>query len=70
MGIGRTGTVLGCYLAEQGLTGAAALETLNQAWQQSGRARRWPSIPETPEQRDFVASWEPDGGAEQDADRA
>ena len=42
MGIGRTGTVLGCYLAEQGQTGMAALDELNRAWQQCGRARRWP----------------------------
>jgi protein-tyrosine phosphatase len=68
MGIGRTGTVLGCHLAEQGLTGEAALAELNRAWQQSGRARRWPSIPETQEQRQFVASWEPDRGAQEDPD--
>jgi hypothetical protein len=60
MGIGRTGTVLGCYLAEQGLTGEQALAELNRAWQQSARARRWPSVPETAEQREFVADWKPD----------
>jgi hypothetical protein len=70
MGIGRTGTVLGCYLVEQGLAGEAALDELNRAWQQCGRARRWPSIPETPEQRQFVASWQPDRGADQDEDLA
>lgn len=57
MGIGRTGTVLGCQLVEQGLTGEAALDALNRAWLQCDRARRWPSIPETREQRQFVASW-------------
>ena len=60
MGIGRTGTVLGCLLVQQGLTGQAALDELNRAWQQCGRARHWPSIPETQEQRQFVATWEPD----------
>jgi hypothetical protein len=70
MGIGRTGTVLGCHLVEQGLTGAAALDALNRAWQQSGRASRWPAIPETQEQRQFVAAWEPDRAAEQAADQA
>jgi hypothetical protein len=69
MGIGRTGTVLGCYLAQQGLTGLAALEELNRAWQQCARARRWPSIPETLEQRQFVASWTADEGAGTDATR-
>ena len=29
-GIGRTGTVIGCYLTEQGLNGAEALRQLNQ----------------------------------------
>jgi Protein-tyrosine phosphatase len=61
MGIGRTGTVLGCNLVEQGLSGEAALDELNRAWQQCERARRWPSIPETREQRRLVASWEPEG---------
>jgi len=63
MGIGRTGTVLGCYLVEQGLTGEAALDELNRAWRQCGRASRWPAIPETHEQRRFVATWEPQRGA-------
>jgi len=63
MGIGRTGTVLGCRLVEQGLTGQAALDALNEAWQQCERARRWSSIPETLEQNEFVAEWRPDGAA-------
>jgi hypothetical protein len=63
MGIGRTGTVLGCRLVEEGLTGAAALDALNRAWQQCDRARRWSSIPETREQSQFVAAWQPDTAA-------
>jgi protein-tyrosine phosphatase len=58
MGIGRTGTVLGCWLAEQGLTGEAALDELNRAWQQCDRSKRWASIPETREQRQYVATWQ------------
>ncbi len=58
MGIGRTGTVLGCQLVEQGLTGEAALDELNRSWQQCDRAKRWPSIPETRDQRQFVAAWQ------------
>ena len=61
MGIGRTGTVLGCRLVEQGLSGTDALDELNRAWQQCARAARWPAVPETGEQRQFVATWEPDG---------
>jgi hypothetical protein len=60
MGIGRTGTVLGCQLVEQGLSGEAALEELNRAWQQCARAERWPTVPETREQREFVAGWTAD----------
>ncbi|HEY6454785.1 MAG TPA: protein-tyrosine phosphatase family protein [Steroidobacteraceae bacterium] len=63
MGIGRTGTVLGCRLVEQGLTGSAALDALNRAWQQCDRARRWASIPETAEQSRFVADWQPDAAS-------
>src|ERR1700722_15921182 len=37
-GIGRTGTVVGCYLAEGGLDGETALKQLNQLWRQSARA--------------------------------
>jgi protein-tyrosine phosphatase len=59
MGIGRTGTVLGCRLVEQGLSGEAALDELNRAWRQCARAQRWATIPETREQRQFVATWEP-----------
>jgi protein-tyrosine phosphatase len=58
MGIGRTGTVLGCRLVEEGLTGEAALEALNLAWQQCERSRRWPAIPETREQREYVVTWQ------------
>ena len=65
MGIGRTGTVLGCWLAEQGLTGEAALDELNRAWQQCDRSRRWAAIPETREQRQYVATWQGRQGMDQ-----
>ena len=56
-GIGRTGIAVGCHLVEQGERGVDALETLNHLWQQNARARRWPRIPETPEQADFILHW-------------
>lgn len=56
-GIGRTGITVGCHLVEQGERGDAALETLNHLWQQNARSRRWPRIPETPEQEDFILHW-------------
>jgi len=70
MGIGRTGTVLGCQLVEQGLAGDAALTELNRAWQQCARAKRWASIPETREQREYVAAWQPGGKIDEGIDRA
>jgi ADP-ribosyl-[dinitrogen reductase] hydrolase len=58
-GIGRTGTVAGCLLAERGLVGEAALAELNRLWQGSARSLQWPVVPETDEQSDFVRSWTP-----------
>jgi ADP-ribosylglycohydrolase len=56
-GIGRTGMVVGCFLAEQGLRGEAALAELNRLWQQSARAAHWPSTPETDAQVEYVRGW-------------
>lgn len=56
-GIGRTGMVVGCHLASTGRTGDAALDDLDRLWSKSPRARSWPSIPETAEQRDYVYHW-------------
>src|SRR5256714_425662 len=56
-GIGRTGTVVGCLLAENGLSGQAALEELNRLWRQSARAQLWAQVPETPEQTEYVRRW-------------
>lgn len=56
-GIGRTGTVIGCLLADRGARGPAALEALNELWQQCGRSRSWLSVPETTAQAEFVLAW-------------
>lgn len=56
-GIGRTGTVAGCLLVEQGRSGDAALAELNRLWQRSERSALWPWIPETPEQTEYVRGW-------------
>jgi ADP-ribosylglycohydrolase len=56
-GVGRTGTVMGCFLVERGLSADAALEELNRAWQQSARAALWPQIPETEAQLQYVRNW-------------
>jgi len=56
-GIGRTGTTVGCHLIRGGLASDAALDRLQALWQQCGRSRRWPTIPETDEQVEFVRLW-------------
>ena len=56
-GIGRTGLVMGCYLADAAGDGKSAVKELNQLWQQSERAKSWPTIPQTAEQADYVRRW-------------
>jgi len=56
-GIGRTGTVVGCFLVEQGLAGRPAVKQLNVLWQQSGRAKSWPKVPQTFQQTEYIERW-------------
>ncbi len=56
-GIGRTGLVVGCYLADEGLGGKAALTKLNKLWQQSARSKSWAAIPQTQEQANYIRRW-------------
>lgn len=49
-GIGRTGTVIGCWLVRHGLSGATALDEIT-------RLRGYAGSPETDEQRAFVRGW-------------
>ena len=56
-GIGRTGLIVGCYLAEELKDGKAALKHLNQLWQQSERVLTWPKVPQTTEQADYIRRW-------------
>ncbi len=56
-GIGRTGLVVGCLLAEAEGNGKAALKILNRLWRQSERSGTWPTVPQTAEQADYVRRW-------------
>ncbi|HVW70969.1 MAG TPA: dual specificity protein phosphatase family protein, partial [Steroidobacteraceae bacterium] len=56
-GIGRTGTVMGCFLVERGLAGVDALAELNRLWRQCERSHTWASVPETEEQVEYVQRW-------------
>ena len=61
-GVGRTGTIIGCWLSrhgrdrDDGNDGEAALERLRELWKQNPRSRHMQS-PETPEQEQYVIQW-------------
>ena len=56
-GIGRTGTMIGCWLVRHGDTGAGALARLDELWQHCPESRHW-DCPETREQEQYVLDWE------------
>lgn len=56
-GIGRTGLIVGCFLAEEENNGRSALKALNALWRQSERAQSWPRVPQTLEQADYIRHW-------------
>jgi predicted DNA-binding WGR domain protein len=58
-GIGRTGTIIGCWLARHGFPGQAARVELKRLWgacEKSG----YRDSPETREQADYVRAWRED----------
>jgi len=57
-GIGRTGTVVGCYLVHQGLDGESALLRLKELYRPSEQFGFFPYVPETLEQERFIREWE------------
>jgi ADP-ribosylglycohydrolase len=56
-GVGRTGTVVGCWLVRHGQTGDGALKQIETWWQTMEKKHRRPRSPETPAQREFVRQW-------------
>ncbi len=56
-GIGRTGTVVGCYLVRHGNSGDEALREIARLWQNMKKKDYKPRSPETDEQHDFVRRW-------------
>ena len=56
-GIGRTGVVVGCWLARHGLTGRQALLRLNELYQTAEQSRFYPQSPETDAQVKFILDW-------------
>ena len=56
-GIGRTGTVVGCYLVQSGLNGQQALEQLAEWWRTVPKSAFHPNSPETKQQEAFIRNW-------------
>ena len=55
-GVGRTGVIVGCWLARHGYKGEAALEKLHELWSHCPKSERRIS-PETYEQENYVRNW-------------
>lgn len=57
-GIGRTGTVIGCYFRQQGMDADAALKKVQELYSEGmPKVVRHPHSPQTRAQCDYVASW-------------
>ena len=56
-GIGRTGTIVGCWLSRHGYPGQAALQRLAELWRSASRLVGTES-PETLAQRRYVVTWD------------
>ena len=56
-GVGRTGTVVGCYLVRHGMSGTQALAQLAEWWKTDPRRDRFKRSPETDEQVKFILDW-------------
>jgi protein tyrosine/serine phosphatase len=58
-GVGRTGTMIGCWLVEQGMSGPAALERIAELRQHTPDGYK--RSPESNAQRRYVCDWKPIG---------
>ena len=56
-GIGRTGTIIGCWLARHGRTGRIALARLHELWRQCPKSR-FRKSPETRVQEEYILRWQ------------
>lgn len=55
-GVGRTGTIIGCWLSRHGEPGEAAVVRLQELWQENPKSH-YRQSPETSEQRQYVWDW-------------
>lgn len=56
-GIGRTGTVVGCWLVRHGMTGEQALNRIATHWQVMEKRTRFPQSPQTDMQVYYIHRW-------------
>lgn len=56
-GIGRTGTLVGCFLREQGFESDETFAVIRRKWLVMAKRIAVPHSPETEEQREFIAAW-------------
>ncbi len=58
-GVGRTGTVVGCWLVRHGRTGEEALAQIAEWWLNMDEFKRAanPTSPQTSQQRNYIRNW-------------
>ncbi|MBC2717784.1 MAG: hypothetical protein HF978_20975 [Desulfobacteraceae bacterium] len=56
-GIGRTGTIVGCWLSRHGYNGKAALRRLHELWKKCPKSR-YRNSPESIEQEQYIINWD------------
>ena len=56
-GIGRTGTIVGCFLVRHGLDADAALDRVEKYWQSTAKYDPYWTSPENDWQKEYVRNW-------------
>ena len=56
-GVGRTGVIVGCWLARHCGSGQQALDRLAELWRTCPKSAHKPESPETQEQTDYIRNW-------------
>ena len=57
-GVGRTGTIVGCWLVRHGRSGDEALERLAELWRDCPKSNYHPTSPQMAEQIAYVRNWQ------------
>ena len=62
-GVGRTGVIVGCWLARRRGSGREGLAGLRALWRECPKSRVQPRSPQTTEQEEYVLDWREDAAA-------